>query len=216
MASSGDPMADIMNVQGYAGLVGPNPYLQYQGQIPMAGYAGIPTDAEGRPIQSYLDAMKQQPTPGTTLNTPPPAPITQLPPSGPSNIIPGSSSGVGPGGIGAGSPNTIGANLFLGPGSAPSPAQMSQQQAAPAPAPQASGPDMRQAYLNALANPGPVPQYGAVMQPGTAQTGSPQPSVLNAFLAAHPSGGTSVPGGYSNTGFFNTLNQLQAQKGATQ
>jgi len=54
-----------------------------------------------------------------------------------------------------------------------------------------------------------------VMQSGTSQTGAPQPSVLSAFLAAHPSGGTQIPGGYSNTGFFNTLNQLQAQKGAS-
>jgi hypothetical protein len=214
MASSGDPMADIMNVQGYAGLVGSNPYLQYQGQIPMAGYYGTPTDATGKPIQSYLNALAQQPTPGTTLNTPPPAPVAQLPPATSSPIMLGSSSGVGPGGIGAGSPNTVGASLPIAP-TGPNYTQLQQPQSQSAAA-QPQGPDMRQAYLNALANPGPTPSYGAVMQPGSAQTGAPQPSVLNAFLAAHPSGGTSVPGGYSNTGFFNTLNQLQAQKGATQ
>jgi len=72
---------------------------------------------------------------------------------------------------------------------------------------------MRQAYLNALANPGKVTTPGAVMQPGARPTGAPQPSVLNAFLAAHPSGGTQIPGGYGNQGFFSTLQNLQAQKG---
>ena len=32
-----DPFADAMNTSGYAGLIGPNPYLEYTGQIPMAG-----------------------------------------------------------------------------------------------------------------------------------------------------------------------------------
>jgi hypothetical protein len=74
---------------------------------------------------------------------------------------------------------------------------------------------MRQAYLQALANPGKVTTPGAAMQPGSAQTGAPQPSVLAAFLAAHPQGGSTGAGGYNNATFFNTLNQLQAAKGAT-
>ena len=76
-----DPFADAMNTSGYAGLIGPNPYLEYTGQIPMAGYRGTPTDAQGNPIQSYLDAQSQHdawnaanPAPGaqgTTLNSTP-------------------------------------------------------------------------------------------------------------------------------------------------
>ena len=48
-----DPFADAMNTSGYAGLIGPNPYLEYTGQIPMAGYRGAPTDAAGNPIASF-------------------------------------------------------------------------------------------------------------------------------------------------------------------
>jgi hypothetical protein len=73
-----DPLADMQNILGYQGLVGNNPYLAYQGQIPLAGYAlppgsptistpqgnvAVPTDAMGNPIQI---------PPGMTLNTPPP------------------------------------------------------------------------------------------------------------------------------------------------
>ena len=31
-------LADTQNAMGIEGLMGPNPYLQYTGQIPMAGY----------------------------------------------------------------------------------------------------------------------------------------------------------------------------------
>jgi hypothetical protein len=217
---AGDPLADAYNLIGAQEMTGPNPYLQYQGQIPMAGFTGTPTDAEGRPIQSYLNALAQQPTPGTTLNTSPPAaPQAVAPRSG------GTSLGGGMNYQGAtGQPGNYMAPQF-GPAMqsfmAGGPSLWGTPQGgSPAAAPQAAaaqpqGPNLRQAYLDALANPGPLPQYGAVMQPGAAQTGAPQPSVLNQFLAAHPSGGTAVPGGYSNTGFFNTLNRLQAQKGAT-
>lgn len=60
--SGQDPLANMQNLIGYQGLVGPNPYLQYQGQIPMAGYMGWPTNAQGLPIQ---------PSPGMNLNTTP-------------------------------------------------------------------------------------------------------------------------------------------------
>src|SRR5580704_18370062 len=78
MASGDDPLADYQNMLGLQGLTGPNPYLQYTGQIPMAGFMGAPTDASGKPIQSFTDAQNASnawnaanpaPAPGTTLNT---------------------------------------------------------------------------------------------------------------------------------------------------
>ena len=74
--------------------------------------------------------------------------------------------------------------------------------------------DMRQAYLDALSNPGKVTTPGAQMLPGTSPTGpQSQPSVLAQFLQQHPGGGTTGAGGYSNQSFFNTLNALK--QGAT-
>ena len=59
--------------------------------------------------------------------------------------------------------------------------------------------DMRQAYLDALSNPGKVTTPGAQMLPGTSPTGpQSQPSVLAQFLQQHPGGGTTGGGGYSN------------------
>lgn len=74
--------------------------------------------------------------------------------------------------------------------------------AAPGKGPPPSPPDLRQAYLNALANPGPPPSYGAAgPQPGQTPTGAPQqPSAVSAFLAANT--GKATP-------FLNTLRQMQ-------
>jgi hypothetical protein len=74
--------------------------------------------------------------------------------------------------------------------------------AAPGKGPPPSPPDLRQAYLNALANPGKPPSYGAAgPQPGQAPTGaSQQPSAVSAFLAANT--GKATP-------FLNTLRQMQ-------
>ena len=77
--------------------------------------------------------------------------------------------------------------------------------AAAAPAP--TGTDPRQAYLDALANPGPLTPVGAAV-PASKPLGTP--SVLNAFMAAHPSGGTKGAGGYDNSGFFSTLSNLKS------
>lgn len=66
-------------------------------------------------------------------------------------------------------------------------------------------PDDRQAYLDALANPGKVTTPGSNV-PASPPLGTP--SVMTAFLAAHPQGGGKGAGGYDNSGFFNTLNQL--------
>jgi hypothetical protein len=224
-----DPFADFYNTMGVQGMIGPNPYLQYQGQIPMAGYMGTPTDASGKPIQSFLDAQAahdawQPPVaPGTTLNTPPAAsanPLTKA--TGPGGL---NRMGLNPNAYGLGlqsgqSPMNPSGNAALFAsnwgGFMPTSGQWggTQQPAAPAaPATPTNPIDMRQAYLSALSNPGKVTTPGAVMQPGAAPTGGPQPSVLNAFLASHPSGGTQIPGGYGNEGFFSTLQNLQAQKG---
>jgi hypothetical protein len=257
MASGDDPLADYQNMLGLQGLTGPNPYLQYTGQIPMAGFYGAPTDASGKPIQSFTDTQNASnawnaanPPPGTTLNTSTANPFAGV------NIPPGQNTAVAQpfGGLNAqqwqaltpqqrsaaqgamgqfqagvaatpsdsfvashnnpsgGSP---GAGSYLqGLGYDAFNRMAGQPSASAAPAAPTNPYNMRQAYLDALSNPGKVTTPGAAMQPGATPTGAPQPSVLQAFLAAHPSGGTQIPGGYSNTGFFNTLNQLQAQKGA--
>jgi hypothetical protein len=215
-----DPLADAYNLMGAQGMTNPNPYLEFTGQIPMAGYMGAPTDASGNPIQSFLDAQKAHdawstanpaPTaPGTTLNSAPPQQLQR--------IYEGQGTGGAAGGqnaMGSGGP-TAGQSAY---GYAMVPQQGilgHPQQAAAAPAAPTNPIDMRQAYLTALANPGHVATPGAQMLPGTTPTGpQSQPSVLQAFLSQHPGGGTSIPGGYSNQPFFNTLNQLQSQKGAT-
>jgi hypothetical protein len=89
-------------------------------------------------------------------------------------------------------------------------ALMPQGGAAAAPAgkgPPPSPPDLRQAYLDALANPGHVTTPGANV-PASQPLGVP--SVLSSFLAAHPGGGGKGAGAYDNSGFFNTLNKLGA------
>jgi hypothetical protein len=160
-----------------------NPYSSFQNSgIPFpASYAGWPTDANGNPIQPpqgmTLNSSPAQPAPA-----PAPQAVTQAPYSPPNNIMLGSSSGVGPGGMGAGSPNTIGANLFLGPGSAPSPAAMAAapaQQAMPAAA-NPSGLTAQQ-YLQLRANPGYIATPGATV-PQSQTSYQPGSGVLQAFL----------------------------------
>lgn len=247
-----DPFADAMNTSGLQGLIGPNPYLQYTGQIPMAGYRGAPTDAAGNPIASFTQAQQQhdawnaanpaQP-PGTTLNNTNPFAGVQIPQGMNTQVAQprggldfqqwnaltpqqrsaaqgpldqyraGNSSAMtlGPNGTGATSP--MGLELMNDAGSRwnqmvsqPSPA------AASAPAAPTNPIDMRQAYLDALSNPGKVTTPGAQMLPGTSPTGpQSQPSVLSQFLSNNqPSTGG---GGYSNQPFFQTLNALK--QGAT-
>src|SRR5580693_4988420 len=102
MASGDDPLADYMNAMGLQGLTGPNPYLEYTGQVPMAGYQGNPTNAAtGQPIQSFLTntaaaqaqyqqqlaAFNQQQAqpPGATLNSNPFGPGRAFNPQGSGN-----------------------------------------------------------------------------------------------------------------------------------
>ena len=231
MASDGDdPLADAYNLMGAQGMTGPNPYLQFTGQIPMAGFYGAPTNAgTGAPIDSFTQAQQAHdawqppaaPAQGTTLNSTPTA-ASWDPRTGPQGLanladkpVMTSAGGVIPTGQNTGldHPQYVPASYAYPQGPAPQ-----QQQAAPAP----TNPiDMRQAYLDALSNPGKVNTPGAQILPGTSTTGpvgAQQPSVLQAFLQAHPGGGTSVAGkgggGYTNQPFFSTLNQLQAGKGA--
>ena len=223
-----DPLADAMNASGYAGLTGPNPYLEYTGKIPMAGFYGAPTDAQGNPIASFTQAQQQHdawnaanpaPALGTTLNS---TPQSQ---HGVSGLQPGQWDG--PDGLPAGAPtsgvrmasqsngmpqgwnqNSNNGGIFITPSTQPS---MAPQQQAPAASAAPTNPiDMRQAYLDALSNPGKVTTPGAQMLPGTSPTGpQSQPSVLAQFLQQHPGGGTTGAGGYSNQGFFSTLNALK-------
>ena len=195
-----DPFADAMNTSGYAGLIGPNPYLEYTGQIPMAGYRGAPTDAMGNPIASFTQAQQQHdawnaanpapaaPAAGTTLNsTPQPGVIPFQHATMPDGMPYGQTS------LGRGVTGTS----WQGPGGGTTPQQT--QAAAPRPPRRQNPIDMRQAYLDALSNPGKVTTPGAQMLPGTSPTGpQSQPSVLAQFLQQHPGGGTTGGGGYSN------------------
>ena len=243
-------LADMMNTQGVAGLYGSNPYLQFTGQIPMAGYRGTPTDAAGNPIASFGQAQAAHdawaaanpaPAQGTTLNSAPQSSTSSGPyqpgsaqgqawqammaqPAAQQNMATAAASaasgGNTPGAYYAQGNSGFGSNQYANANPPLVPFQQSQgqgqgqqpQQAAPA---ASTNPvDMRQAYLDALSNPGKVNTPGAQMLPGTSPTGpQSQPSVLAQFLAQHPGGGTTGGGGYSNQGFFNTLNALK--QGAT-
>jgi hypothetical protein len=85
------------------------------------------------------------------------------------------------------------------------PPQAAAQTAAPAGPTAPTPPNDRQAYLDALANPPPPTKVGAAV-PASQPLGVP--SVMTAFMQAHPGGGSKGAGGYDNSGFFNTLNQL--------
>ena len=196
-------MADQTNPYTQLGMMGmmmPNPYTQYGGKpLPIPGYMGTPTDAQGNPIASFGQAQQQHdawtPPPqaqGTTLNSSPSGTFDRPPMMTSGGVLPSGEN------YGTQTPTYIPATYGY-PQSAP------QQQAAPAAAP-TNPVDMRQAYLTALSNPGKVTTPGATV-PQAQPLGSP--SVMNAFLAANPSGGSGA-GGYNNQGFFSTLNKLRA------
>ena len=206
-------MADQQNPFELAGMMSmmtPNPYTQYgQGQrLPIPGYMGTPTDAQGNPIKSFTDAQSAHdqwaaanPAPavsaqGTTLNSTPASQLQSML-SSPSEMNPSGNAAVGMADWGG----------FLPPGTNTGYSASQGQAAPPAPAQSQNPVDMRQAYLTALANPGKVTTPGANV-PQAQPLGTP--SVMNAFLAANPSGGGAGAGGYNNTGFFSTLNKLRA------
>jgi hypothetical protein len=188
-----------------------NKYSPFAGKpIPFpAQYQGTPTDALGRPIQSYLDAQAAAPpaqAPPVTLNSTPATgtpgwqtidPTAQAGQQG-QTWNPGSSqaqaSRIWQAAQGAGQGQYL--NALTNQGMAP---WQQQKPAAPA------GPDMNAAYLAALANPGKVQTPGATV--AQSPTPSNQSGVLQQFLANWKAGGgqTQGAGNYNNKGFFNAL-----------
>lgn len=213
-----------------------NKFSPLSGQpIPFpAQYRGTPTDALGRPIQSYVDAQAAH-----DAWAPPPTAATQASPvtlnSNPMN----SSVGMQPsqlfGGNQAAYPSLAPMNSLqrtnalagLQPSGQPYAARpggtfgqdaafnrqfaafgsgpMQPQQAAPVAAAPTNPIDMNQAYLDALANPGKVTTPGATVP--QAPTPSNQSGVLQQFLANWKQGGgqTQGAGNYNNRGFFDAL-----------
>lgn len=189
-----------------------NPYSQFSGALPWpSSYAGTPTDAQGRPIQSYLDAQNAAPAPaqqppGLTLNSAPAAPsaIDQA------NAW-ALARAASPIGDYSGAGTTFGANnqrmqsaliqQQINANQIMSQQQQQPQQAAPQAAP--AGPNMSQAYLQALANPGPVTTPGATV-PQSPTAYQPGSGVLQQFLANwRPQ--ASGPGSGFTQGFYNAL-----------
>ena len=182
-------------------MYGPNKYSQFPNGIQGTSYSGTPTDALGRPIQA---------PPGMTLNQTPAQPAAPAPAAAPQQapIRMASQSNGMPQGWNQNSNN---GGIYI------TPTQQSQSQqpaAAPAPAP-AQGGQPTNSYQNALqllSNPGHVTTPGANV-PAT-QPVTQQPSVLDQFLATQH-GGTGA-GGYSNQGFFDTLNKLKGNNAPPQ
>jgi hypothetical protein len=161
-----------------------NPYSLYQNQaLPWpTQYAGTPTDAYGRPIQSYLQAQ------AAAQAQPAPAPAAA--PQGMTlNSMPQDLSArwrAQQQAIAAANPDP--ANAALLQAWAGTPGQMNYnapppQQAAPAAPAAPAGPDMSAAYLAALANPGRVTTPGATVPP-SATAYQPSSGVLQQFLAS--------------------------------
>jgi hypothetical protein len=232
-----DDQQNPFTMMGMMQMMQPNKYepAAYKNKpLSLQGFRGPATDARGNVIQSYADAQAAHdawdqahpaPTPGRTLNTP--GQTFGLQPSdlaGPSALNPSGNLAVGmadwggmmspqardlyrnsqfqnPGG-GYTNPELVTTAAGLGQGG-PSGAKMGQSGPA---AVQQNPVDMRQAYLDALANPGHVTTPGADI-PASKPIGSP--SVMDAFLAQNKGGGGGA-GGYSNEGFFNTLNKLRS------
>jgi hypothetical protein len=205
-----DPYADLLNTQGMYGMFNPNPYLEFQGQIPMAGYAGYPTDASGAPIQK---------PPGMSLNSSASAAPAAAPPAQDNSqmnqllgTLINNARGAPQQSWGSmGQFSGSGQGTLVGDLTAQRNALQAQPQAAPAAAPAAPAQSAagltRDQYLQLLANPGQVPMPGAQAVPGATPTGAPPPNVLQQFLANNQ--GKTGAGGYSNQGFFNTLKSLQ-------
>jgi hypothetical protein len=193
-----------------------------------SSYAGAPTDAMGNPIQSYTDANNaaqsnyqaqlaqynagqgQQQAPGTTLNSTPtsypqgiytPGAVDKLGVRNPSGDIPLSSFAGGDYGSQA-SNDASGLMMLLGM----DPTMGMPKQSAPAgPAPPAP-PNMWQATLSALANPGKVTTPGANV-PASPTSSQPSSGALRAFMQNFKPA-QSGPGSQFQQGFGNTLKGL--------
>ena len=211
---------------GMQGMFGPNPYTSYPGAMPMPGYADeAPTDALGRTGSGYNAYLTSHP--GTTLNSPPPTAASsysdnpqmdqiagwqaltspEMAARGNTygdpylNLITQGKGGTGNGGQGG--PNAMTNAVLQGAyggrfGLAPT-----GDGGGGSTGGGGGGPDHNAAYLYSLSHPDPMPTYGATV-PQAQPIGQNQPSVLQSFLASHPSGGTGA-GNYNNAGFFNTL-----------
>jgi hypothetical protein len=229
----GTAMADNSQIAQYPYMFDPsqmsNKYSPYAGvSIPWGSYNGGstgPTDAHGRPIQSYQDAQTAhnawaaanpaQMAAPTSLNSNPSLPPkgsparamydagygdwSQLDPSLGHSSIP---QATGSDGMPAGQTNLgrgVTGTSWQGPGGGQG---MPQQQAAPQTQSQQNPYDMNAAYLAALSNPGHVTTPGATV----AQSAPPsnQSGVLQQFLA-NWGGNSKGAGNYDNSGFINSL-----------
>ena len=163
-----------------------NPYSNYQSSaLPVASYAGMPTNFAGQPIQMPA---------GMTINQTP-----AQPQAAPAAAVAG--GGVNPnqalinaiyqgggqsgGGFGGQGSSTSGGNgalltqlLMGGGGGAP---VASAPAAQPAAAPTNNAGLTTQEYMAMRANPGPVPTYGATV-PQSASSAQPGTGVLQSFL----------------------------------
>lgn len=188
-----------------------NQFSQYNNQrIPYPGsYSGVPTDAQGRPIQSFQQWQQQNPG-GVSLNATPQQP--QAPSQiSPYSIAPGNSA-IDAGNMSAGlkamnSMIPTGNNSFMaGPGTPPGYWQAQSPQGAQAAqaAPQAAAPPNNwQAALNALSNPGRVTTPGATVP--LQQGSQPAGGVNQAWLQGIGSGQGM------NQNFVNALRNIQGR-----
>lgn len=210
-------MADN-NIPAYPYMFDPsqfsNKYSPYAGKaLPWpSSYQGTPTDALGRPIQSYRDAQAAHDAwaaanppmaPAVTLNTNPTDMTAQR--NAALTGQPGAAMAYGANFAPAGSPGGI-QQMYGQNFAAFTPQRNWRGNAQPAaqPAAQPTNPiDMNQAYLNALSNPGKVVTPGATVPQSPPPSG--QSSVLQQFLANWRGQPTTGAGNYNNAGFFNAL-----------
>ena len=251
-----NPILDM----GLLGMLTPNPYINpaYAGKpLKLPGfYTGEggtpgdtpPTDASGKPIQSFVDTNNAKQAQyqkdlaaynaanpggtGTNINSVPASAFADLSARVDQNTINSANmmldnsiaAGTAPGYSGRGAETGIAnypgaADALIGLASYQNQANQAYANGAQLGMPQAGAgaggaappapPDLRQDYLNALANPQgigkPMPVPGATV---TQSQPLGVPSVMSAFLAAHPGGGGTGAGAYNNKPFFDTLNKL--------
>lgn len=164
-----------------------NKYSPFQGKpIPSTQFYGTPTDAFGRPIQSFEDAAAQAAAAQAQAPPPQAPPVTlNTNPMDMRNAAltgqPGAAMAYGANFAPQGSPGGI--QQMYGQNFAAFTPTRNWSANAPAAAPPArpAGPDMNAAYLAALANPGKVTTGGATV-PQSAPP-SNQSGVLQQFLA---------------------------------
>ena len=225
-----DDQQNPYTVMGMMKMMMPNPYESAQFKdkpMQLQGYRGPATDAMGRPIQSFVDAQAQHdawdqahPAPqGTTLNSAPGLEAqgsqgramqdagygdwAMLDPTMAQANRPNPTAGAGSVGATSGWNPSNPASKYptAGPMAGGGSNQANSGQSGPS---QTNPIDMRQAYLDALSNPG-NPKMGGATVPQSQPLGSP--NVMDAFLAQHSGG--SKAGNYDNSEFFNTLKNLR-------